>query len=196
VAGRQALFGLQLAPTRLRDRPYRRASVPGGLEATVAYDMARLAAVGRDQVCLDPMCGGGTLLIEAGLAFGPRRLIGGDCWRPALAATRQNASAAGVAVATIGWDAGGLPIRDASVDVALCNLPYGKRVDAPVDEGAVLRELARVLRPGGPAVLLAGPSSRMEALLGGAPFALRRRLRLRLRGVDPRLLVLERGRGA
>ncbi len=45
--------------TALRDRDYRRADVPGGLEGPVAYCMALLAQVKGKDRCLDPMCGGG-----------------------------------------------------------------------------------------------------------------------------------------
>jgi tRNA (guanine6-N2)-methyltransferase len=195
VLGRRALLGLQLTRRRLRDREYRQADHPGGLEATVAYCMALLAGVGRGDLCLDPMCGGGTTLIEAGLAFHPRFLVGGDLAPPALAAARQNAAAAGERLHLVRWQAGELPLADASVGAVLCNLPYGKKVRAiGHDEVPLLREMARVVRPGGRAVLLAGEGTAAVPFLEDAegPFEIRQRLRLHLRGVSPFLYALRR----
>jgi len=196
VMGKNALFGLQLSRRRLRDRDYRKVTVPGGLEATVAYSMALLAEVEKNDVCLDPMCGSATTLIEAGLGFRPRRLIGGDVSSAALAAARENGSAAGEEIGLVRWDAGRLPLVDASVDAVLCNLPYGKKI-APIQGGvehALMPELARVARPGRKTVLLAGERTGIDAYLetSPSPFALEQRLRLHLRGVSPLLYVLKR----
>lgn len=196
VVGKKALLGLQLTPRRLRDRQYRKADIPGGLEATVAYCMALLAGVGERQICLDPMCGSGTTLIEAALAFRPARLIGGDIDPPVLAAARQNARTASVPVSLLHWDATHLPLAAASVDALLCNLPYGKKV-ARIQRGPqnpFLQEFARVLRPGGKAALLTTGSVAMDIYLEDPdfPFTRQQRLPLHLRGVDPALYVLER----
>jgi len=196
VMGKTALLGLQLARRRLRDRPYRRMAVPGGLEATVAYSMAMLGEVKKGDVCLDPMCGGGTTLIEAGLAFRPQRLIGGDVSPASLAVARKNSRAARQAIDLVHWNANRLPLADASVDVLLCNLPYGKKVKEvrEASESPVIPELARVIRPGRRAVLMAADGPAMDLYLRGpnSPFALQQRLRLHLRGVSPFLYVLEK----
>jgi len=196
VVGKKALWGMQLTPRRLRDRLYRKVDVPGGLEVTVAYCMGLLAGIGKGQVCLDPMCGSGTTLIEAALGFGPARLIGGDISADVLAAARENSAAADVSLDLLRWDAARLPLADAAVDALLCNMPYGKKVvrfqRGP--QNPFLEEFARVVRPGGKAALLSADRFSMDRSLKdpGAPFALEQRLELHLRGVDPVLYVLER----
>lgn len=195
IKGGKALFGFQLAQTRLRNRDYRRESVPGGLEATAAYCMALLAEIKPGDICLDPMCGGATLLIEAALCFHPGRLIGGDISPETLAAARTNDAAAETKIDLIKWNAGLLPLASASVDVLLCNLPFDKRVSyTEGDDTSVLEELTRVIRPGGRAVLLTSGREAMESFLeyGRSSFVCKRRLPLRLRGVEPSLYLLEK----
>ncbi|MBT4496654.1 MAG: methyltransferase domain-containing protein, partial [Gemmatimonadetes bacterium] len=196
VKGGKALFGFQLAQTRLRNRDYRRESVPGGLEATAAYCMALLAEIKPGDLCLDPMCGGATLLIEAALAFNPGQLIGGDISIPALVASRENSMAAKTRIDLAQWDAGTLPLASASVDVLLCNLPFDKKVSfAEGDSGTfILEELTRVIRPGGRALLLTSDREAMESFLeyGRSSFTCKKRLPLRLRGVEPSLYLLEK----
>jgi 23S rRNA G2445 N2-methylase RlmL len=193
-----ALVGLQLTPRRPRDRDYRLTDTAGGLEATVAYCMGLLAGVRRGDRCLDPTCGTATTLIETAAQAEGTRLLGGDRAVGVLAAARCHAQAAGCRLHLAQWDAHALPLAPHSADVVLANLPFGKQVEATIDEAGLLRELARVLRPGRRAALLAGPETTLEALTAASDsgFVLRQRLRLHLRGVEPLLLVLERRTGA
>jgi 23S rRNA G2445 N2-methylase RlmL len=195
VAGSRAWWALQLSSARLRRRPYRLAGAPGGLDPPVAYCMGRLAQVPTGGVCVDPMCGAATTLIELALTQ-PARSLGGDVSATALQAARADCAAAGVPVRLARWDAACLPLRTASVDAVLCNMPYGKRTrfGAASDPALVLGELGRVLRSGGTAVVLSTDTDLIEARLGlpQAPLVLRQRLRLHLRGVDPVLYVMAR----
>ena len=197
VRGKRALFGLQLSRRRMRDRDYRRANVPGGLAGSVAYCMALLGRVEGRDVCLDPMCGSGTTLIEAGQAFGPKALVGGDVQPEALDAARENARAAGQRVGLVRWDAGRLPLPNASVDKLLCNLPYVKRtahVRPPERKDVLLKEFARVLCPGRTAVLLTEDKEAMQKALEASdvPFGCLRRLPVHLRGVTASIYLLKK----
>ena len=198
VTGSRALLGLQLSIRRMRTRDYRLAGVPGGLEATVAYCMAFLARVESRDVCLDPMCGSGTILIETGLGLAPRTLMGGDVSGEALSAARENAGASAQSVGLTRWDAGRLPLKDATIDKLLCNLPFGKRTTTARHEGTgpLLKEFARVLRPGRTAVLLTEDKDGMRKALGerGAGFDLVQQTPVYLRGVNPSIYVLKRQR--
>jgi len=157
VVGPRALFGLRLGPG-YRERRQKAAYHPASLNPTVAYAMLRLNGYSTDERFLDVACGGGTLLTERA-ALGPARLlVGGDIWWRALEIARRNLAAEGVTASVLRWDAGRLPLRDASVDRAASNLPFGHRVGhAQQVRGfyrRLLPELARVLRPGGRAALL------------------------------------------
>ena len=196
----RALVGLQLFRGRAWKRPYRRAPRPGSLEGTVAYLIGQFTdPQGRDRI-LDPVCGAGTTLIERGLTAPAGLLAGGDIDRPALLAARESAEAAGVRIRLTCWDATCLPLRDAGFDRLTANLPYGKkqivRLRGP-DPDALrpfLTEMARVLRPGGLAVVLTEDARGLEGIVDRkeVAFWIARTCRAAIRGVAPTIFVLKR----
>ncbi len=103
---------------------------------------------------LDVCCGTGDLavLLERGVRPGGT-VIGADFCAPMVALAREKRAARGVPAAGLGLlvaDALALPFPDASFDAA--TIAFGIRnVDDPL---AALREIARLVRPGGRAVVL------------------------------------------
>lgn len=102
---------------------------------------------------LDVGCGTGALLEE--LADGGRRLVTGvDIDLASLAFARHYGAAAPGANAPLACaDGHGLPFREASFDLAVCHFVL-LWVDDPLQ---LLKEMRRVLRPGGAALALAEP---------------------------------------
>ncbi len=157
----RAHLGVRLAARPLHERGYKRAHVPGSLRPSIAAAMVALARIGRGHLAVDPCCGAGTIVIEAGAAGACA--IGGDIDPAAVAVARDNtASASASAVAGLApparWDARALPLADASVDRLVCNLPWGVQVNAGADIGdlytRISAESLRVLAPGGVIVTL------------------------------------------
>jgi len=62
------LVALQLTPQSLHVRGYRIFNHPAALKTTIASALLRVADWAPRQGLLDPMCGGGTILVEAALA--------------------------------------------------------------------------------------------------------------------------------
>ena len=189
------LLGLQLPPRPLKSRPYKLVTRPGSLDPTVAYCLARMGELKPTDICLDPMCGAGTIAIEAGEGFGPR-LICGDIDRAALRMARENVREAGLRAQPGCWDALRLPLADASVDTVVTNLPYGKDIplgDPQAFVTGLLKELGRVVRRGGRIVLLSTHGSLiLRALTRVSPFRKEQELPLALYGFDATLLVMRR----
>ncbi|WHT22454.1 methyltransferase domain-containing protein [Crossiella sp. CA-258035] len=189
VEGDRALVALRIGERPLHRRGYRRVTRAGSLHPPVAAAMARLGGGGR---VLDPCCGAGTLAVEAALG-GAEVVLGLDRDAGAVAAARVNGAAAGLG-GGIGWgvaDAGRLPVSDGAIDLVLCNPPW----DRQVPPTGVLarrpqrfwRELRRVLRPGGRAVLLLPANA-----LPRAGFQLLDRLPISLSGQHPEIVTVRR----
>lgn len=162
LEGEQALLGLRVAREPLHERSWKRAHRPGSLKPSVAAALWRLAGLTAGARALDPCCGAGTLVAEASEAGA--RALGGDRDRAALVAAAANLGALGRPAALARWDARALPLPDASIDTAATNLPWGRQVAAPLEGlyAAAADELARVLVPGGRAVVLTGAPERFR----------------------------------
>ena len=152
----QAYIGVRLSATPQHSRSYKQEHIAGSLKPTIAAAMLLIAEAAPDRIILDPLCGAGTILIEAALAGGSP--WGGDSEAPALLAARANARGANIALHLQQWDARSLPLRSGSIDRIVTNLPWGRQVQ--VDEemsgfyGAVCAEFERVLARSGQVVLL------------------------------------------
>jgi len=161
-----------------------------------------------DRFC-DPMCGTGTILAERALAGPCRLLLGGDVDPVALQASRANLSRVSPQWSARGgrlggyivhqWDARALPIQAASVDVVVSNLPFGEQMSSHADNpslyGRFFQHLARILVPGGRAVLLTSEKELMRQLLDDHP-SLRRehQVLVGVLGQAARIYVLRRTR--
>ncbi|MDR8411551.1 methyltransferase domain-containing protein [Nonomuraea sp. 3-1Str] len=196
IEGDQAVIAVRLGERPLHRRPYKVDSIPGTLHPPLAAAMAVLAGLGRPPaggaargggpVVLDPCCGAGTTLTEAGLLAPHARLAGADRSPVSVRAAAANTARAGVRAALAVADAGRLPLPSRSVDRVLVNPPWGRQVAAAGllarDGGLLWREGRRVLAPGG----LAG------ALGDGVPggFRVERVIEVSLSGRPPALAVL------
>jgi demethylmenaquinone methyltransferase/2-methoxy-6-polyprenyl-1,4-benzoquinol methylase len=109
------------------------------------------AQVGPGSDALDICCGTGDLALELRRRIGADgRVVGSDFSEPMLELARRKSGERGLPV-EFGWaDALDLPYGDASFDAL--TIGFGARNLADLDKG--LREMARVLRPDGRAVIL------------------------------------------
>ncbi|MFF0575373.1 TRM11 family SAM-dependent methyltransferase [Streptosporangium saharense] len=154
--GLRATLMLRIAERPLHRRDYKRHTVPGTLHPPLAAAMARIADIRPGHTVLDPCCGAGTLLAEAGGQAPRAVLYGFDLALSAVRAARENTAGLGVVVGRA--DAGRLPLPDGSVDRVLSNPPWGGQVTAlgllAASPSHWWAELRRVLAPDGTAVVL------------------------------------------
>lgn len=136
----------------MAERGYRAAELAGLPDLAVGASLGcgnptALIDLRPGQTVLDLGSGGGIDVLLSARRVGPTgRAIGLDMTDEMLALARRNAADAGVAnVEFLQGEIEAIPLPDASVDVIISNCV----INLSPDKGAVLREAARVLRPGG-----------------------------------------------
>jgi len=143
------------------------------------------------------MCGAGTLLVERGTIEHHTLLLGGDADSAALQAAAQNIGPKHKPRQLVKWDAGHLPLPSGSVDKVATNLPFGKKVGSQHDNvslyRAFFREVDRVLRPNGRAVVLSSETELIKTTLRGLEgLQIVRGHSLRILGQEARIYLVER----
>ncbi len=193
----EAILALRLSDERMRHREYKLEHMPASLRPTAAAALAWLTQPADDDVFLDPMCGAGTILIERANMERYKLLLGGDRREEALAMARANVGPRYKPIELRQWDARDLPIDAGSASAVAVNLPFGKQIGTPEENRALypafLREIARVLRPGGRLVALtADGRSLVESLRRTNYLARRQTYPVQVLGQSASVYVLER----
>ncbi|ALL00573.1 rRNA (guanine-N(2)-)-methyltransferase [Pyrodictium delaneyi] len=126
-------------------RGYRIYDHPAALKPTLAYAMVAMSGIVDGETLMDPMCGGGTVAIEAAQLLEHSRIICMDRSRRHIAGARLNARAAMVEnrIRFIVGDATRLSSYVDQVDVVVSNPPYGIRMGSPHEVRRVYREFLR-----------------------------------------------------
>ena len=208
VIGKWALVAIRLSDRKMRHRTYKDQHRPASLRPTLAAPMVYLSRPQpKDRFC-DPMCGAGTILTERALAGPCRLLLGGDIDPGALYATQANllrvspgwfrgSGRLGGGYIVHHWDARALPLQAGSMDVVVSNLPFGEQMgshaDNPALYGQFFQQLARILVPGGCAVLLTSEKELMRRLIDDYPSLRReRQVLVGVLGQAARIYILRR----
>lgn len=167
ILGGVFLCGIRLSDRTMRHRHERQVELPASLRPSVAAALVFLSQPQPQDVFLDPMCGSGTILLER-LAFGDaQKVLGADIQAEQVRATYANLGKKGRRRVRL-WQGDGerLPVRAGSVDKIVCNLPFGHQIGTPAQIKRLyptfLAEVARVLKPGGKAVLLSSEFDRLK----------------------------------
>lgn len=137
-----------------------------GREARFRQEVLKLAAIAPGQRVLDVGCGTGTQTIAIARQVAPGGSVTGvDVSPEMLASARRRSAQAGVAIEFRHSDATALPFPDQSFDRVMMCMAMHMLPEA--DRSACLRELARVLAPGGRLVLIdyAGPLAQRSSLM-------------------------------
>ncbi len=187
IEGETAIVGVRLGARSLSRRLYKQEHVPGSLKPAVAAALITLAEVSPGAQILDPCCGAGTILIEAGASGATA--WGGDIQPQAVRAVYLNAAKASSSVRIQRWDVRALPIADRSMERVISNLPWGRGVNPDVPLQTLYQEigaeLERVLIPRGKVVLL----TNLPDLVQFKRLKCERQLEISLFGQTPTIMV-------
>ncbi|GFO96567.1 putative RNA methylase [groundwater metagenome] len=120
---------------------------PGVLMPRVARALVNIAK--PEASLLDPFCGTGGILVEAGLIG--IRVMGGDMQRKLLLGARMNLDHYNIDHSLIYQDACGMALRDESVDAVVTDPPYGRSAAIKAESlthllSGSLGEIYRVLK--------------------------------------------------
>ncbi|KAL7383927.1 hypothetical protein ABVT39_020811 [Epinephelus coioides] len=154
------LLGIPLTRLPLANRSYIKTT---GLRSTVAWAMTSLAQIQPGFCVVDPMCGVGTILIEAAQEHKAACFLGTDIDDGQLQKANENVAFAelGNRIHLLKASSMMLPLPSASVDAVVCDLPFGKKFGTKTNMAAnlplILTEMERVLCIGGCLVLLLSP---------------------------------------
>ncbi len=166
VVGERCLVGVRWSNHPLSRRFARPFERRVAIAANVAYALLRLATTGQaPRSVLDPCCGTGTILLEAGCIHPATRLVGVDSDARCVEGAARNLAAYGLAERgrTLVGDARELDtIADAAeapFDAIVTNPPFGRRLGRHIDFRRFYRELLvsarKLIAPDGRLVLLA-----------------------------------------
>ncbi|XP_063117897.1 THUMP domain-containing protein 2 isoform X2 [Rattus norvegicus] len=105
---------------------------------------------------LDPMCGLGTILVEAAEEWPDVFYVGADVSDSQLLGACDNLKAAGLAhrIELLKGSVADLPLPAQSVDVIISDIPFGKKFKLGKDIKSILQEMERVLHVDGVMILL------------------------------------------
>jgi tRNA (guanine10-N2)-dimethyltransferase len=141
---------------------------PGVILPKIARALVNLSGIKENGLFLDPFCGTGGLLIEAGMIGA--RVVGIDVQEQMVRGSKENLRFYGLSGDLIIGDASKTSLEDNSIDAIATDMPYGRSSliaqsgFAPSLERLypdALDEIQRLLKPGGKAVIVSkSPYSR------------------------------------
>ena len=144
---------------------YERFFVPA-IGAPLATDLIRIAALRPGERVLDVACGTGVVARLAGQQAGAAGTVAGLDVNPGMLAVARSATPTGMAIEWHEASAEAMPLQDASFDVVLCQMG----LQFMPDKRAALREMRRVLTPGGRRLIvnMPGPTPRLFTIMAEA----------------------------
>lgn len=143
---------------------YERFFVPA-IGKPLALDLIRLAALRPGQRVLDVACGTGVVARLASRRVGSNGTVVGIDANAGMLAVARAAAPADLSIEWYEMSAEAMSLPDEAFDVVLCQIG----LQFMEDQRAALREMRRVLTPGGKLILtMPGPMGKLFAVLAGA----------------------------
>jgi tRNA (guanine6-N2)-methyltransferase len=196
MIGAELFLAIRLSDDTMRHREYKTAHLPGSLRPAAAAALAWLSEPDDRDVVLDPFCGAGTILIERAHLGRYARLIGSDHDPAAIRAARANVGPRYKPIDLEGWDAGAIPLGDASVNAIITNLPWGARYSTHGENRRLypdwIAEFDRLLAVGGRMVLLTAEWRIMQNLISRGRIRPERIIRANILGTSASVYVIRK----
>ena len=195
-------FGVSLTGERsLHRRGMRVYDHPAALKPTLAYVMLRLASARDGEVIVDPMCGSGTVAIEAAYLYPTSHIVCMDKNPRHVRGAMMNAEAARVRgrIEFIAGDAREMDeiLGESTIDIVVTNPPYGLRLGDPRSVRSLYKSfigaLYRALRPQGRAVIITTEAEYTRRRAREVGFEIAHHRKVRHGNLWVSILILEKG---
>ena len=130
---------------------------PGVLMPRLARAITNLSKIKPEELFLDPFCGTGGILIEAGILGA--RVIGIDAQEKIVRGACMNLSAFELDYTFVKGDARMMPFKEGTISAIVTDPPYGRSAAILAESledlySCALEDIQRVLKPGGIAVVV------------------------------------------
>lgn len=193
IENEDVFFGLRLFKDPLHKRAFKRYSMPASLKSNIAYAMLELIDLNQEDLFLDPMCGVGSISIEA--AFMGAKAFGYDINKDAIKLAVKNAKKAEKEITFEVRDATKTGLKEGSIDKIATNLPFGRQIT--VDSNTklfknILIELKRIIKKSGKIALLSIHSELLKKLAKNNDLKLIHEREISLYGLSPKILIFRR----
>ncbi|MGB9805176.1 MAG: THUMP domain-containing protein [Thermoproteota archaeon] len=199
VINDKCIVGSRLTKESLHKRGYRIFNHPAALKPVLAYAMVRLADVEEGETLVDPMCGGGTIPIEAAYSYnGKIKIYGFDKVLKYVLGAKMNAEKAGVNSYIVfeKLDCALLSKRLSSIDAIVTNPPYGVRMTPRTGVGRLYRTLAseayKTLNSNGKFIVITLKSGLMKKILKNLGFTISEERITTHGGLHPHIIVAKK----
>lgn len=198
LIGTRLFAGVQITPGSLGQRILRSGTLRSALKPTVAAAMLRLAGAhrGRGRL-LDPLCGSGTIPVEAQLINPLLEVSASDWDADTVEIARQTVANHGLAIEVQTVDARSLKdVYPLPFDYIVTDPPYGVRQAKHTSRsrlyGSLLSSFEEVLAESGKIALVVLKYQAFVAALERSRLRIVDERRVELGRITPRILVLER----
>ncbi len=130
---------------------------PGAISPDIARAIVNLCEIRKDDLVLDPFCGTGGILLEAGMIRA--RVLGIDVQESMVRGADLNLRSHGFEYQLASGDACNLPLKAESIDAVVTDPPYGRSAVVMAESVEslyknALLEIYRVMKRGGCAVVV------------------------------------------
>ena len=187
------LFGIRLGKEPLYKRDYKRHSLPASLKANIAYALVKLARVTKNDIVLDPMCGVGTIAIEA--AFIGAKAYGYDINPKAIQLAKKNMRRSKKEIVFEQRDATHTGLEKNSINKIVTNLPFEKQAHTQSNKNFLelfFKEMLRILKAEGTIVLLTNHVEQIRNLIKKTKLQIIHEREISLFGLSPHILVIKK----